>query len=69
MGISATPTILWVCNHRQISTQRLIDLGIKPAKVVAYDWPAVRHPSQYQPKWLDRSKPVHLLYAANMDSG
>jgi glycosyltransferase involved in cell wall biosynthesis len=60
------PSVTWVGNHRQISAQGLIDLGVDPAKVVAYDWPAARHPSQYQPKQLDRSKPIHLLYAANM---
>ncbi len=60
------PSVAWVGNHRNVSTQSLIDCGVRPEKVVAYDWPAQRRPSQYEPKQLDRRSPIHLLYAANM---
>ncbi len=60
------PSVMWVGNHRKISTQSLVDHGVNPEKVVAYDWPAPRNPSQHLPKRLDRSRPVELLFAANM---
>ncbi|MEI7460818.1 MAG: glycosyltransferase [Pirellula sp.] len=60
------PSVLWVGNHRKISTQSLIDHGVRAEKVISYDWPAARHPSQHSLKELDRAKPVELVFAANM---
>jgi len=60
------PSVRWVGNHRKISAQSLIDHGVLPEKVIAYDWPAARNPGQYATKQLDRTKPIELLFAANM---
>ncbi|MEI8197637.1 MAG: glycosyltransferase, partial [Phycisphaerae bacterium] len=60
------PSVLLVGNHRQVSTQSMIDYGVLPAKAVAYDWPGARHPRDYPVKTLDPARPVVILYAATM---
>lgn len=60
------PSVILVGNHRKVSAQSLIDHGVRAEKVIAYDWPAARHPSQHSTKELDRAQPVELVFAANM---
>jgi glycosyltransferase involved in cell wall biosynthesis len=58
--------VFLVGNHRQVSTQSLIDCGVDPAKAVAYDWPGARHPRDYEVKSYESGAPVRLVYAATM---
>ncbi len=60
------PNVFLVANHRDASTRSMIELGVNPAKAIAYDWPGARHPSQNEPKQLDPAASCHLLYAASM---
>jgi hypothetical protein len=60
------PSVILVGNHRKVSAQSLIDHGVRAEKVIAYDWPAARHPSQHSLKELDRAQPVELVFAANL---
>lgn len=60
------PSVFLVGNHRQVSTQSMIDCGVAPAKAVAYDWPGARHPRDYAVKTRDTAQPIVIVYAATL---
>jgi glycosyltransferase involved in cell wall biosynthesis len=49
------PQIRWVGNHGINSTRQLGNLGVKPQKLLPWDWPAVITPAQFEPKQLTRA--------------
>lgn len=59
-------SVYLVGNHRQVSTQSMVDCGVNPNKAVAYDWPGARHPKDYGIKTLNPAKSMVMVYAATM---
>ncbi len=61
------PQIRWVSNHNVNACRQLVDLGVSAHKVVPWDWPAVVHPRQFEPKSLDtRERPWELVFVGAM---
>jgi len=50
-----------VANHGRRAARQLVDLGVDPAKVVAWDYPAFNSPDQ-RPAKSAAGSPGHLLY-------
>ena len=48
------PTVEWVCNHGVRSCQALVPLGVKPTKIIPWDWPHTW--SGYEAKELPANK-------------
>lgn len=56
------PRISFVANHNIPACQDLAKIGVRPDKIVPWDWPSDRVPDDYAPKALPESKPFRLLY-------
>lgn len=48
-GLNA-PTVRIAANHGRIATRQLGAIGVKPEKVIAWDWPPSYRPHDYDPK-------------------
>ena len=60
------PRVFLVANHRRPAAESFIAAGVKPEKVVAYDWPARIHPSQSPARTLPAGQECHVFYAGMM---
>jgi glycosyltransferase involved in cell wall biosynthesis len=62
------PFVHRVGNHRPPAAQSLIDHGVRPEKVVAYDWPGQPCPDDHPPKSLS-GPPYRLVFAGTLCAG
>ncbi|NEQ32466.1 MAG: glycosyltransferase family 4 protein, partial [Leptolyngbya sp. SIO4C5] len=61
------PQIEWVGNHGVNACQNLQQIGVKPSKIVPWDWVYSITPSQYTAKHLpQRQKPWELVYVGSI---
>jgi glycosyltransferase involved in cell wall biosynthesis len=60
------PNVLVVGNHGRNACRNLVAMGVRPEKVVAWDWPQV--PSQFEPKTYPAHPVWNLVYAGAIDA-
>jgi glycosyltransferase involved in cell wall biosynthesis len=56
------PGFRWVANHNLAASLDLNRIGIRPEKILPYDWPPVVSPTGYAPKSAPPRGPFRLLY-------
>ncbi|MGF1467206.1 MAG: glycosyltransferase family 4 protein [Sandaracinaceae bacterium] len=62
------PTVEWVSNHSIAACLDLRRIGVDPAKIVPFDWPAFLHPRDRDPKpGPDPAGPFRLIYVGSLD--
>jgi glycosyltransferase involved in cell wall biosynthesis len=57
-----------VGNHKQPATESMVDAGVDPRKVVAWDWPNPRRPGDWPTKTLDESRPARIVYVGTLSA-
>ncbi|MFC0205084.1 glycosyltransferase family 4 protein [Novosphingobium soli] len=57
------PGITLVGNHGVNAARGLVDLGVRPDKVIAWDFPHARSPADFAPRQLGPAGPRRLFYA------
>lgn len=60
------PSIEWVGNHGINACLSLASIGVRPSKIVPWDWPPSHRPSEYPPRSLRPGGPYELLYAGSV---
>lgn len=60
------PRVGWVTNHGTNACASLVRLGVDPAKIVAWDWPHSRHPSENPPRSGFAGGEATLLYVGTV---
>jgi len=64
------PNVFLVGNHKLVAAQSLIDHGVNPEKVIAWDFPSPRHPRDFSVKCAptggERTKRFRIVYAGAM---
>lgn len=58
--------IEWVANHGIGACLSLASIGVRPNKIIPWDWPPSHTPSSYQPRALDTSRALHLIYVGSV---
>jgi glycosyltransferase involved in cell wall biosynthesis len=56
----------WVSNHNVAASLDLVRIGVSPAKVLPFDWPAFLSPSERPPKELRRGDHLELAYVGQL---
>jgi glycosyltransferase involved in cell wall biosynthesis len=56
----------WVGNHGISACLSLAAIGVRPDKIIPWDWPASHKPSDYPSRTLDRSRPLKLVYVGSI---
>lgn len=54
--------IAWVGNHGINSSLTLHKIGVKPSKIIPWDWPAILAPAAFAPKQLSTASPKTLIF-------
>ena len=60
------PGIKWVANHGISASLSLKIIGVKPAKIVPWDWPPSATPSDYAARELSTKRPFTVLYVGSI---
>jgi glycosyltransferase involved in cell wall biosynthesis len=60
------PNVEWVGNHGIAACLSLLNIGVRPDKIIPWDWPPSHRPSDYAPRVLDSSKPFSLVYVGSV---
>ena len=60
------PAIEWVGNHQRNSARALARLGVDPAKIVPWDWPADLTPRDFPAKKRRENAALRLFYAGRI---
>jgi glycosyltransferase involved in cell wall biosynthesis len=60
------PIVDWVGNHGINACLSLIDIGVAADKIVPWDWPASRRPSDSTARSLGDGKPRKLIYVGSV---
>jgi len=55
----------WVGNHQLPACRALEGIGVDPAKIIPWDWPAAHHPRDYAPRVIGEG-PFKLLYVGSV---
>lgn len=66
-GLLNDPGVTLVANHGANAARALVALGVRPDRVLAWDYPHVRTPDQFTPKLAPRSGPCQLLYVGSIE--
>jgi glycosyltransferase involved in cell wall biosynthesis len=56
----------WIGNHGIAACLSLLDIGVKPDKIIPWDWPPSHRPSDHPPRKLDPSQPFSLVYVGSV---
>ena len=56
----------WVSNHNVAASLDLVRIGVSPAKVLPFDWPAFHSPSERPAKELARGEEIKLVYVGQI---
>jgi glycosyltransferase involved in cell wall biosynthesis len=59
------PIVEWVGNHGISACLSLLDIGVRPEKIIPWDWPPSHRPSDYEPRTL-RTTPPTLFYVGSL---
>jgi glycosyltransferase involved in cell wall biosynthesis len=61
-------SIKWVANHQLNAARSIQSLGVKPSKILPYDWEHNQHPSEWQPCFNSdlTSGKLTLLYVGSL---
>lgn len=54
----------WVANHNVNSCLSLQEIGVHTQKILPWDWPANKHPSEVPPKQIDSSRDAFKVFYA-----
>jgi glycosyltransferase involved in cell wall biosynthesis len=54
--------IAWIGNHGIGSSLTLRHIGVKPRKIIPWDWPAIITPAAFEPKMLTTNSTRNLIY-------
>jgi glycosyltransferase involved in cell wall biosynthesis len=61
------PRVRWVANHNLNACRSLAQIGVRPEKIVMWDWPAIRRPEMYAPKIHSASgRPWQLVFVGSV---
>jgi glycosyltransferase involved in cell wall biosynthesis len=60
------PHVEWVGNHGIAACLSLISIGVRPDKVIPWDWPASHTPSEYLARAIDRAELLRLVYVGSV---
>ena len=66
-GLLNRPGVTLVANHGINAARALVALGVRPDRVLAWDYPHVRTPDQFAPKASPGSSPHTLLYVGSIE--
>lgn len=67
VGLLNDPRITMVGNHGVNAARGLVDLGVNPDKVIAWDFPHGRRPDAYPPRSDPGQPPHELLYVGSLE--
>jgi glycosyltransferase involved in cell wall biosynthesis len=56
------PNVEWIANHGINACHALADIGVKPAKLIPWDWPYTRSPRDFEPKTIAGQAPWNFVY-------
>jgi glycosyltransferase involved in cell wall biosynthesis len=56
------PSVEWTGNHGIGACLSLLRIGVRPDKIVPWDWPPSHRPYDYAPRLRDSSKPLSLIF-------
>jgi glycosyltransferase involved in cell wall biosynthesis len=62
------PTVEWIGNHGINACLSLVNIGVLPEKVVPWDWPHTRRPSDNASKTLREDSSHRLIYVGSVTS-
>lgn len=68
VGLLNDPRIQLVANHGENAARGLTDLGVDPAKVMAWDFPHLRNPAMQAPRMRAKGPPYELLYVGSLET-
>jgi glycosyltransferase involved in cell wall biosynthesis len=56
----------WVANHALAASLELVRIGVSPAKVLPFDWPALLSPDRYAPKPAPIAPELRAIFVGQM---
>lgn len=62
------PSVSLVANHGVNAARGLVDMGVAPSKVLAWDFPHRRTPAMFAPKLKASPGPARLLYVGSIEA-
>ncbi|MCB9656287.1 MAG: glycosyltransferase family 4 protein [Polyangiales bacterium] len=65
-GLLNRPGVAWVSNHNLAASLDLARIGVRPEKVVPFDWPPTIRAADNPPKTLRREGPFRVVYVGMM---
>jgi glycosyltransferase involved in cell wall biosynthesis len=60
------PNVPWVANHNVAASKDLVGIGVRPEKVIPWDWPPQGAATDFEPKSLRARGPFSLLFVGIM---
>ena len=60
------PCVTLVGNHKQPATDSMLECGVEPGKVVAWDWPNARDPKDWPVKTLRVGEEYRIVYVGSV---
>lgn len=60
------PNVEWVGNHGIAACLSVASIGVRPDKVIPWDWPPSHRPADYEPRILNGSKAPDLIYVGSI---
>jgi glycosyltransferase involved in cell wall biosynthesis len=64
--LSNGPNVEWVGNHGIAACLSVASIGVRPDKIIPWDWPPSHRPSDYGARNLDKSKRLTLVYVGSI---
>ena len=58
--------IRWVANHTLAASRDLARIGVRPDKVLPFDWPPIVSPARFQAREAPDKAPFRLLYVGDL---
>jgi len=62
------PCVTVIGNHKQPATDSMIECGVDPSKVAAWDWPSALHPIDFTEKKLQEDGDFVVLYVGTIST-
>lgn len=56
----------WVSNHGIASCLSLVRIGVRPEKIIPWDWPPSHVPNDYAPRRFDENRACKLIYVGTV---